>query len=98
MRVKKKDKKAKEASDKTVVASVTDEITQSCEPKSAQVEADEQSNKRHGKPKKHRAGGAAKTHIEQYGTGTPQLKKGPERYQKIAGRCPMTMDPSDVSL
>jgi hypothetical protein len=28
----------------------------------------------------------------------PQLKKDPERYQKIAGRCPMTMDPSDVSL
>ena len=77
MRGKKKDKKAKEAFDKTVVASVTDEITQSCEPKSAQVEADEQSKKRHGKPTKHHAGGAAKTHIEQYGIGTPAVKKGP---------------------
>jgi hypothetical protein len=77
MRSEKKDKKAKEASHKTVVASVSEEMTQSCIAKSAQVEADEQSKKRHGKPTRHHVGGAAKTHIEQYGTGTPAVKKGP---------------------
>ena len=77
MHSKKKDKKAKEASDKTVVASVTDEIAQSCVPKSAQVVAEEQSKKRHGQPTTQRSGRAAKPHIEQYGTGTPAVKKGP---------------------
>jgi len=72
-----KNKKPKEASEKTIVTSVTDEIMKSCEPESEQVAADAQSKKRHRKPTNHRAGGAAKTHIEQYGTGTPIVKKGP---------------------
>jgi hypothetical protein len=77
MRSEKKDKKAKESSDKTVVASVTEEIKQTYIPKSAQVEPDEQTEKRRGKSTRHHAEGAAKTHIEQYGTRTPAVKKGP---------------------
>jgi hypothetical protein len=73
----KKNKKARIASDKAVVASLAEEMTQSRIVKSARPDADEQSKERHVKPTTQRSGRAAKPHIEQYGTGTPAVKKGP---------------------
>jgi hypothetical protein len=75
MRNKKRDKKAREVSDRAVVASLTEEMTQSRIAKSAQADADEQSKERHGKLTTQRSGRAAKPHIEQYGTGTPAVEK-----------------------
>ena len=72
MRSEKKDKKSREASYKAVVASVTEEMAQPRIAKSARADADEQSRESHGKPTTQHAGGAAKPHIEQYGTGTPR--------------------------
>jgi hypothetical protein len=71
MRNKTKGKKTQAASYKAVVASVTKEMAQPRVAESAQLIADEQSKKRHGKPASHHAGRTAKPHIEEYGTGTP---------------------------
>jgi hypothetical protein len=75
MHREKKDKKAREVSDKAVVASLTEEMTQSRIAKSARADVDEQGNERHVKPKTQRTNRAAKPHIEQYGTGTPAVEK-----------------------
>ena len=77
MRNKKKGKKAKVASNRAIITSITEEMAQPRVAESAQVAADEQSKKRRRKPTSHHPGRAAKTHIEQYGTGTPAVKKGP---------------------
>ena len=50
MRSEKKDKKAKEASYKTVVASVTEEMAQPRMSESARIEADKQISARDRKP------------------------------------------------
>jgi hypothetical protein len=71
----KKAKKAREASDKAVFASLTEEMTQSRTAKSARADVDEQSIERHVKPTTQRSDVAAKPHIEQYGTGTPAIEK-----------------------
>jgi hypothetical protein len=67
----KKDRKAKIASNKVLLASVIEEMAQPRVAESAQLIADEQSKKRHGKPTSHHAGRTARPHIEEYGTGTP---------------------------
>jgi hypothetical protein len=66
-----KDRKAKITSNKVLLASVIEEMAQPRVAESAQLIADEQSKKRHGKPASHHAGRTAKPHIEEYGTGTP---------------------------
>ena len=66
-----KDRKAKIKSNKALLASVIEEMAQPRVAESAQLIADEQSKKRHGKPTSHHAGRTAKPHIEEYGTGTP---------------------------
>jgi hypothetical protein len=48
---KKKDKKAKEASDRAVIASVTEEMAQPRMAGSAQIRTDKQINARGGKPR-----------------------------------------------
>jgi hypothetical protein len=75
MRSEKRDKKARRASDKEVVASVTEEMTRSRIAKSAQADADEQSKERHEKITTQRFDRAVKPRIEQYGTGTPTIEK-----------------------
>lgn len=75
MRNKKKGKKAEAASNKAIMASVTKEMAQPRVAESAQVAADEQTKKRRGKPASRHAGRAAKTHIEQYGSGTPIVER-----------------------
>jgi hypothetical protein len=50
MRNKKKDKKAKEASDKAVIASVTEEMARPRMAESAQIQNDKQINAKDGKP------------------------------------------------
>ena len=75
MRNKKKGKKAKVASNRAIITSITEEMAQPRVAESAQVAADEQSKKRRGKPTSHHAGRAAKTHIEQYGSGTPTVER-----------------------
>jgi len=64
-------KKAEAASYQAIMASVTKEMAQPRVAESAQVTVDARNKKRPGKPANHRAGRAAKPHIEQYGTGTP---------------------------
>ena len=71
MRNKTKGKTTQAASYKAVMASVTKEMAQPRVAESAQLTADEQSKKRHGKPASHHAGKAPKPRIEEYGTGTP---------------------------
>jgi hypothetical protein len=71
MRNKAKGKKAKTASYKAIMASVTKEMAQPRAAESVQKAADEQSKKKLGKLVNHQAARAAKAHIEQYGTGTP---------------------------
>ena len=75
MRSGKKIKKAKEVFDQTVVASVIEEMTQPRIAKSAQVQAHRQSKEMRGKSTGHRAGETGKARIEQYGTGTPTVRK-----------------------
>ena len=50
MRNKKKDKKAKEASDKAIMSSVTREMAQPRMSKSASIETDKQNDARNAKP------------------------------------------------
>jgi hypothetical protein len=47
---KKKDKKAKEASDKAIMASVTEEMAEPRMSKSASIETDKQNHARNAKP------------------------------------------------
>jgi hypothetical protein len=75
MRVKTKGKKAEEASNKEILASVTEEMTQPRIAKSARTDADQPSKESHGKRTSQHAGRTAKPHIEQYGTGTPAVEK-----------------------
>ena len=77
MRSKKKDRKAKIASNKVLLASVTEEMAQPRVAQSARAAADEQSNQSYGKLTRHHSEGGAEAHTEQYGTGTPPVKKGP---------------------
>ena len=72
MRSEKKGEKAREATYKEVVASVTEEMAQLRIANSARADTDEQNRESHGKPTTQRSGRAAKTRIEQYGTGTPR--------------------------
>jgi hypothetical protein len=67
----KKDRKAKITSNKVLLASVIEEMAQPRVAESAQLTADQQSKKTHGKPTSLHAGRTAKPHIEEYGTGTP---------------------------
>ena len=50
MRNKEKDKKAREASNKAILASVTEEMAQPRMAESAKIKTDEQINARDGKP------------------------------------------------
>jgi len=56
------------------MATVTKEIAKPRIAKSAQVDADELSRKKHGNPARHHAGEPSKLHLEQYGMGTPSVK------------------------
>ena len=76
MRTAERNKKPGEASYKAVIASVTEEMAQARTAKSARADADEQDKKSRGhKTTMQRSGRAAKRHIEQYGTGTPAVRK-----------------------
>ena len=71
MRHKNEGKKTRAASYKAIMASVTKEMAKPRVAGSALRTADQQSKKRHGKPTRDHVRGTAKTHVEQYGTGTP---------------------------
>jgi hypothetical protein len=71
MRIKRKDKQNKAASDQKTVARVTDEMMRPRFAKSAQLAVDEQSKKRVANHQKPHVARPAKTHMERYGTGTP---------------------------
>jgi hypothetical protein len=74
MRYKNKVKKVKAVSNKAIMASVVKEMAKPRVAESALQVPDERSEKRHGEPVRHHARGTAKTHIEQYGTGTPTVE------------------------
>ena len=75
MRSEERSKKAGEASNKAVVASVTEEMAQAHTTKSARADADEQSKESRVETTTQRSGRAAKRRVERYGTGTPAVEK-----------------------
>jgi hypothetical protein len=81
MRISRKDKQTKEASDKRTIALVTREMRRPRFAKSAQSaadvagrKADAAGRKKVGNLTKHHVARAAKAHIERYGTGTPPIE------------------------
>ena len=74
MRSEKKDLKAKEEFDRSIVASVAEIMARPRIAKSARVDSYEKSRARLGKPARHRARESAKAHIEQYASRTPACK------------------------
>ena len=75
MRHKNKGKKVKAASNSAIMASVVKEMAKPRVAESALQVADEQSEKRRREPTRYQARGTAKSHTEQYGTGTPPVEK-----------------------
>ena len=74
MRSTKRKKKTREAPSKEV-ASLIKEMAHVRTAKSAREDADEQTEENDGKRRRQSSGQAAKRHIEQYGTGTPTVRK-----------------------
>ena len=68
-------KKYTEASDKAIAAKVTEEMAHPRMTLSAKEAADRQRKVSHRKPTRQNAPGAVKGHLEQYGTGTPTVKR-----------------------